>query len=180
MTCDGRFVKDVEKDGGGRMDGYGVAGAYASPSGLQPVRVSADESFGCEWAYRARAVLLCSCSAAQWPCCAAAVLCCAVLCRAKLRSEHLLSARHQKAQPDQGLCPQSPLPCRGCVEGIPLIAISKQSSPALAAALAPSQSSAWRKRSCWPTTARSSFPHTSSPAHNPNPAAKAERVSAMT
>ncbi|KAI3483933.1 hypothetical protein L1887_53089 [Cichorium endivia] len=81
VTCDGRFVKVVEKDGGGRMDGYGVAGAYASPSGLQPLRVSADESFGCEWAYRARAVLLCSCScSAQWPCCA--VLCCAVLCRA--------------------------------------------------------------------------------------------------
>lgn len=58
------------------------------------------------------------------PCCCAvavaarsgrAVLCCAVPCRAKLRSEHL-SARHQKAQPDQGLCPQSsalPRLCRG-------------------------------------------------------------------
>lgn len=176
MTCDGRFVKDVEKDGGGRMDGYGW-------------RVHTHLQAGCSrFESRQMRVSAASGRIGLVPCCCAvavaarsgrAVLCCAVPCRAKLRSEHL-SARHQKAQPDQGLCPQSPLPCRGCVEGIPLIAISKQSSPALAAALAPSQSSAWRKRSCWPTTARSSFPHTSSPAHNPTPAAKAERVSAMT
>ncbi len=77
-------VRQRRGEGWWRSDGWiWVAGAYASPSGLQPVRVSADESFGCEWAYRARAVLLCSCScSAQWPCCA--VLCCAVPCQITL------------------------------------------------------------------------------------------------
>lgn len=125
------------------------------------------------------------------PCCCAvavqrsgrAVLrpCCAVLCCAVPNYARSIFSQPGTRRPSQIRgCARRALPCRGCVEGIPLIAISKQSSPALAAALLPSQSSAWRKRPCWPTTARSSFPHTSSPAHNPNPATKAERVSAMT